>query len=561
MYVDSITLAAVADELREQALEGRVQDVIMPDADSLGLELYAGKRVWLLIKAARQAARIHFVDAKMRRGVESPNTLMLLARKYIEGARLSSVEQPAWERILRLSFSGPEGDVTLICEIMDQRSNLILTLGDEIMDCLRRVGANENRYRVIQPKERYLPPPALGKPIPTEINAGQLAAFLQQAGDTPAWRVLVERTIGISPLAAREIVFRASGDAEAPAFDVAGEIVYQALKELIDTVQAHQWQPGVIAAEGGFRAFAAYPITYLEGWQACASISVALTQYFGAPVGEDAYKGSKERAGQQIARVKERARRRLAALERQQADKTKIETLRKQGELLLAYSSVIQPRETHFEAQYDPEEAPLAIPLDPDLSALQNARRYFDKYEKAQRATAGIPALAKAVKQEMDYIAQLEADLELAENWPEIDAVRDELKKSGLWQGQALRSASGKPGLKRINTPEGCLILIGRNSEQNHKLITKFSGPRDLWLHARGKAGGHVIIRTDGRPVPETVIERAAALAAYYSTARTDALAEIDIVERRYVRPIKGGRPGMVTYKNERTLRVKPDKE
>jgi predicted ribosome quality control (RQC) complex YloA/Tae2 family protein len=69
--------------------------------------------------------------------------------------------------------------------------------------------------------------------------------------------------------------------------------------------------------------------------------------------------------------------------------------------------------------------------------------------------------------------------------------------------------------------------------------------------------GAHVILRSSGNVSDET-IERAAALAAWYSDGRNATAVPVDVTERRYVRKIKGAGPGMVTYRNERTLNVRP---
>src|SRR5258706_7852458 len=129
MYVDSITLAALTDEFNSLLAGGRVQDVTIASPASFGLEIYNNhQRYQLLISADPKTARCHLVEGKFRRGVEQPSTVALLIRKHLDGARLNAVEQPAWERILHFDFFGPEGDVRLIAEIMDQRSNLILTV-------------------------------------------------------------------------------------------------------------------------------------------------------------------------------------------------------------------------------------------------------------------------------------------------------------------------------------------------------------------------------------------------------------------------------------------------
>jgi len=128
MYVDAVTTAAVADELNRLVVGGRVQDVIEVDDRSIGLEIYAGGRHYLLMTVDPQAARVHLVPDRLRRGRRKPSPLGQLLDKYVDGARLQAVTQPPWERILHLDFSGHAGETRLIAETMDRRSNLILTV-------------------------------------------------------------------------------------------------------------------------------------------------------------------------------------------------------------------------------------------------------------------------------------------------------------------------------------------------------------------------------------------------------------------------------------------------
>ncbi len=565
MYVDSITLAALADELNTALAGGRVQDVVITTDLSFGLELYANRqRRYLLISAEPKSARCHLVSERFRRGVERPSTFALLIRKYVEGARLVEIVQPAWERILHFDFSGPEGDVRLIAEFMDQRSNLILTVEGEILDSLRRVGGRGSRQRVILPRQPYVPPPPQAKVAPDQVTESSLTAILRGAPDSPAWRALVDTISGVSPLLAREVIARSCGDAEAPAFDLAPKIVYGAFHPIIADALAHHWSPCIVPAEDGktVRAFAAYRLTTPGPSRPAESMSAALAAYFAAPAAAaDPYASAKQTVGRQIELAAVRIGRKRASLERQAAKADEIESLRKQGEMILTYAATLQPRQTELSAQYDVDGPPLTITLDPDRTAVENARTYFDKYEKAKRAAADVPTLIAAARREAAYLQQLATDLDLAESWPEIDTVREELQQAGYWQGKRTRAPrSGRPGIRRLTTPDGFVILVGRNAEQNHALVTEKSKPDDLWLHARNVTGSHVIIRNDGRPILDTVIQRAAELAAYYSAARAEASVEVVVTERRHVRPIKGGRPGQVTYKHERVVSARPGK-
>jgi predicted ribosome quality control (RQC) complex YloA/Tae2 family protein len=109
----------------------------------------------------------------------------------------------------------------------------------------------------------------------------------------------------------------------------------------------------------------------------------------------------------------------------------------------------------------------------------------------------------------------------------------------------------------------GNSVYVGRSGHQNELVTFDIAGPDDTWLHARGVPGSHVVIRWRSPDSPESLdtVEAAAALAAWYSAARDSGGVEVDVARRRHVRKIKGAGPGMVTYRNERTIRVQPAAE
>jgi len=92
-----------------------------------GMEVYAhGKREYLLASAHPEQARLHLAGEKLRRGVERPTPLLLLLRKYVHGGRIAAIERPPFERVLHLGVQHPEGNTTLIVEIMGRYSNIVL---------------------------------------------------------------------------------------------------------------------------------------------------------------------------------------------------------------------------------------------------------------------------------------------------------------------------------------------------------------------------------------------------------------------------------------------------
>ena len=562
MYFDAVTAMAVVDELKATLLGGRVQDTVEVDAETIGLEIYAShQRHYVVLSAHQQFARVHLNPEKLRRGVSKPSPLGLLLRRYAEGAWISAIEQPPWERVIVFEFDSPEGVFSLIAEPMERRANVLLVRDDGvIMDCLRRVGPQENRVRVSLPGKPYEPPPPQRlKRDPFTLTPTLLGDLLDANPGERTREVLTRGVLGISPLLAREMVFRATGETNTRAGDTSPRALLSTLQEMLSAFREGRWQPGVVRNEGVVTAYAAYPLSHLEGWEPVSGISQALVQYYGPLVGEDAYDAARQPVRQAIAEARARLQKKLESLRSGLQDDAALERLRRSGELLLAYQYTLQPGARELRAAYDVDGPELVIPLDPALTPLENARRYFEQYEKAKRARAGVPELIAATEQELAYLDQLATDLELATNWPEIGEVQEALQRNGYWRGP--RTAGPRGGLAgplKVTTETGHVIWVGRNARQNDQVTFEKGGPTDLWLHVRGLPGAHVIIKSSGGDVPPDVIRRAAELAAYYSAARNEARVLVDVTQRKYVRKIKGAKPGMVTYRNETPIEVIP---
>ncbi|MBI5666609.1 MAG: NFACT family protein [Chloroflexi bacterium] len=567
MYLDAYTLAALVDEFLDVLVGGRVQDVLDVDPTGLGLEIYAHhQRRYLYLSADSQHPRVHLVPDKLRRGVSKPLQLGLLFRRYVEGGIITHVSQPSWERIIVLDVQGPEGDVSIIVEPMERRSNLLLVQNGIILDCMRRVGPEENRYRLSLPQHEYkLPPPQIGKHDPAALTPETLLGIFQQNEDPKrkTQQVLASRLLGVSPLLAKEIVYRAGGDVNQKAMEADLARLLNAIRVVIEPLSRRQWQPGIAETENGVEAYSVYPLESIPGWHPMPSLSEALAAYYGAAVGEEAYAAAKVPVREELREAQAKLRARLASLEKSLTDEAERETLRQSGELILAYQYSIKPGQTELKAQYDPEQPELTITLDPTLTPLENAQRYFERYDKAKRALEDVPRLVDETRRELAFLNQLDTDLELAANWPEIDEVQQALQTRGYWRGKPTKriAGSGQSAPLKVVTKDNFVIWVGRNSRQNEQVTFGKGGGQDLWLHARDVPGAHVVIKFDGRKTPDAVIEQAAALAAYYSARRNDTRVPVDVTRVMYVRKIKGAGQGMVTYRNEETLNVQPRSE
>ena len=618
MHFDALMLAAVADELKETVAGGRVQQLVLPDSRSVALEIYAHRqRRHLLLSAHPQASRIHLLEHKPRRGVPKETPLLLLLRKYVRSARLESVELPVpFERVLFLRFHHPEhAATTLVVEPIGQLGNLILMNADDrILDALVRVPAGENAQRVLLPRRSYqLPPPQdrlpplEGSEEPHRDAAPSPAdeAGANQAQAPLLWRSLLNRFAGVSPTLAREAAWRATGDANAPLTTQAFVDARKALSNLWSSAAASDWTPGIAVDEqDGVAAFAPYELHFCGEFAQTDSASAAVAAFYAAQERDvsssrDEYAGVRGGVAALVRQAQTRVQSQLRALAADEPTPGEPERVRTQAGWLLALSSqitqeangpgaqegfslqdgwaAVQPApngqmqliifaaaDTSFGQAAEGQELAakgddLIVPLDPKHSPVEQAERMFDRAAKLERAARIIPRRRTSLEADRAYLQQLESDLSLAQDQPEIVAVREALREAGyLRQRRDRRDKVQRDRSQplRYLSPEGFPILVGRNARQNEIVTFTEAGRDDLWLHVRGGPGAHVIIRCGGQTVPAPTRTAAAQLAAWFSRQRGNTGVAVVIAPRHFVTRMAGGRPGQVHFRNEETISV-----
>jgi predicted ribosome quality control (RQC) complex YloA/Tae2 family protein len=572
MHFDALCLACMADELTSTLHNGRAQQVLLVDAHSVGIEFYAGgQRHNLLLCADPAAPRVHLVTHKLRRGVEGETPLLLLLRKHVRDAALTAVTQPdPTERVLRLTFSHKShGETILLAELIGRQANVLLLRPDgRILACLHPGMVGE---RALLPGRIYAPPPAQAKLPPLDDgSAGYyagLAALLVPEG--VLWKVLVAGVAGMSPTAAREVAWRAAGDAAART-PVEMLAVAQALQELWLPVQRGGWHPGVLEdAAGCATAFAPYPLHGAGAFRLTENLSTALAEVLNAPAASapqpagpvataDPYAAQRAAMAAMLRRVRGQVQRRLDALAADEPAPGAAAQARTQAEWLLALASQVEPGQQVLEVTLEDEV--LVILLDATLSPVAQAERLFKRAAKLERAAHFIPQRRRQLREDLAFVDQLVYDLAQAANQPEIAAVRAALVGAGLLPaGKRTQPGDGtRPaGPLRVMSAGGFEILVGRNARQNEQVTFKLAAGEDLWLHARGVPGAHVVVKTAGRLPDAATVDLAAQLAAYHSGARGEARVDVIVTTRRHVHRAPGGRIGQVTI-SEETVRTAP---
>jgi predicted ribosome quality control (RQC) complex YloA/Tae2 family protein len=563
MYFDALCMACMADELRQQILGGRIQQVLIPDKLSVGLEIYAQhQRHYLLASAHADLGRVLLTSEKLRRGEGKPTGILLLLRKYARGAHLSAIERPPLERILRLEFDHPEwGCSELILEVMGRHSNIILVdASGRVLDSVKRVGEHLSRSRPILPGRPYTPPPPQAKLPPAELTEHRLREILAgREPETQVWQALVGGLRGISPLLAREISFRALGQPRATVAQVERLTpLLDAIDTLLAPLEEGQWQPSIVQEGDRPVVYAPYPVTHRGEPQPVESMSQAIEVYVAAVTDLDPYAAAKRPLREEIAAARARLERRRKAVQSSMAQAAHAQQWREWGDWILTYAHSIEPRQKELVIEPGDGEV-LIIPLDPAKPAVENAQVYFSRYRKAQRAAKDGPARLEEVTLALQDLEQIETDLDLAANRPEIEEVRGVLVEAGYLRRKGGKRAKGPQSRPlSLTSPDGLAILVGRNSRQNDEVTFQRARGDDWWFHARGVPGAHVIVRARGQSLPPDTIQYAAELAAYYSRSRGEADVAVDYTRRRRVRRIRGAAPGLVSYAGEKTVRVIP---
>lgn len=569
MHFDALTLAAMAHELQEMLAGGRVQQVLLPDAHSVGLEIYARRaRHYLLIAAAPGGGCLYLAGQKLRRGVEPETPLLLLLRKYVRESLLAQIVQPdPTERIVHFHFDHPaHGTTTLVVEPMGRLSNLyLLNPAGMILECVHRVRPGEHAQRVLMPGKPYIPPRSLDRLAPWDDGSDdyyvRLAALLGRPG--PLWKAIAEGIAGSSPTLGREVAWRVAGDVHAPAAGAEVAAVAKVL-QAIWTV-AHAPQPGVWLEAGRAVGYSAYPVGFRPGFTARATLSQAVAEVLTAASGTsaavtptaDAYAALRRQTAAQLDAARRRVQRRIEAAQGDLPDPAATARLRREAEWLLALHHQVAPGQTRLEIELGDDDT-FTIDLDPTLSPIEQAQRRFKQAGKWDRAAEHIPARLAQLAGDLEFVDQLASDLALAENQPQIAAVAAELARSGLLPPRPNRPAPPRVAepLLRVYADSGFEIVVGRNARQNEKVTFEIATSADLWLHVRDAPGAHVVIRSGGRPVDDVTLRQAAQWAAYHSARRGDRAVAVMVAPRRLVSRHPGGRPGLVQVRSSETVTV-----
>ncbi len=559
MAFDGITIATIVKECENNIVGGRIVKIAQPEQDELLVTIKNnGMQYRMILSASASLPLVYFTTKNKQSPLTAPNFCMLL-RKHLQNARIISVTQPDFERIIRIEMEhlNELGDICtkyLVVEMMGKHSNIILINHEErIVDSIKHISGMVSSIREVLPGRDYFVPVAKEKANPLEVDCATAKRLIQEEGK-PVYQGIYCSMTGISPVIAKEICARANVGADSMVTHISDqelEGVAQVLTSLMEEVKkgkflSHIYYDGVTPME-----YAGIPLTMYENQRASLyqTMSELIEVYYREKsiVTRIRQKSADLRRIVQVAMERNTKKYKLQC--KQLEDTNQKEKFRIYGELLNTYGYGIPAGEGSIEVLNYYEDKMVKIPLDTTLTPIENAKKYFERYGKLKRTYEALTTLTEETGAEIQHLESISNALDIAIKEEDLVEIKEELMESGYIRRRAnskKEKVTSKPF--HYKSSDGDDIYIGKNNIQNEELTFRFATGNDWWFHTKGIPGSHVIVKAAGEELSDRTFEEAASLAVYYSKGRGQEKVEVDYVQKKHVKKPAGSKLGFVVY-------------
>lgn len=541
MSFDGYFLHHMQKELSRELVAGRIQKISQPSDKELVLTIRSHHTNHkLLLSAHPILGRIHITSHPLPNPPQ-PSAFVMLLRKHLQGAIIESIAQTDNDRILTISVRNSDelGDsisVSLIIEIMGKHSNILLVDNDShtILEVIKHVSLSQNSYRTLLPGAHYhLPPQQDNKLNPFAASDEAIIKLLHTTECTPKDLQCHWQGLG------RDTAKTLSQRLATPSLDNFRDFFNQ------ETYPSSSNEGfSAVASEGNPEHF--------------ASLSLMLDAYYLEKAERDRVTHQAHDMIQKVQQELEKNRKKLIKQKEELAATENAEIFRQKGELLTTYLTQIPNNQDSVTLNNYYTDKPITIALDVALTPNQNAQRYFKRYQKLKEAVKHLGKIITETQEAIHYLESVEILLTQASS-KDIPAIREELSETGIIKKSKRDKTSKRlPPRKFLASDGKTIILVGRNNIQNDELSFKIANKNNLWFHAKDIPGSHVIITNNSDP-SDNIKTEAAEIAAYFSKARLSNLVQVDMIEAGKLHKPTGSKPGFVTYRHQKTLRVTPD--
>ncbi len=567
MNLGYLTLRRLTEELGRAVVGKQVKAAAMRGEHDLILDFENAPGI--LLSASPVLGRICLSHQKANGDQDLPAWVT----KFVVHGVIESVDQVPFERVIVLKFSkrdrlGGKSSCRLITEVMGRNSNVILVSEPDgrVEGALRRISERVNRKRQILPGKPYVGPPPLNRPLPEEVSVAQLETALQSNPSTPA-DALQKCVAGMDKLIAGDLLHQSGIIAGGAPSESSLSTLSRLLAEFFEA-PAYLDRPSITRSGKRFSVCTVrLPNAAPDIIEQFDTVSEAIEELAVIEVREAGTGSRKGEIEKELRTVLEGIQRKMIRIESDIEDSQNADLYEKYGNILMANLHEIKSGMDTITLPdiYDADAPPVTIPLNLKRLPHENARTYLKRSTKARK---GGPILENRLEKSRAEQKELESSLNQIDQvtQQDLEAFQDRLITKGYLRPrkktpEAKRRKVAEGGIhpRRYRTSDGWSVLVGRNNTENDRL-TAGAAREDIFLHAQGCPGSHVILKSAGNAgsPPKKSLEEAARLAAYWSKARNSRTVPVNYTEVRHVNKPRGAAPGLVRIRNEKTLFVNP---
>ncbi len=575
MAFDGITTKVIADEL--QTLAGsRIDKIFQPNKNEIVIGLYLdGKNYALNISIDAQNYRINLTTHSKANPQVAPNFCMLL-RKHLIGLKLKNVIASNLERLVILEIEGFDEfeDIIskkLVIELMGKHGNIILI--DEsniIIDSLRHIKSEDNSNRNILPHTKYQFPTStkinfldvknyddFKSNLPIEISITNISQEISNTYNGLS-KIFIEniiRTLNIKNLDDNSL-----------------EKIYNYINSIVQKTSSENLYFKIIEIEANNKIKKDYFLCEGNSNSFAFSLNFFIDDFYYNKESSENFKSYRDTTLKLILDVLKKYKTRLLNINSKLKECENMDTYKLYGELITANLYRIENKNLEsvtVENYYDNNNL-ITIPLDKKYIPSINAKKFFKKYNKLKNTLEIVGIQKQETLQELDYLESIVYELENASSIEEVAQIFDEISENVLFKdtiGKKQKFSKMKKSKLTKNkevsfnpikyTFDGFTVLVGRNNKENDYLTLKYANKSDLWFHTKDIHGSHVILKTTGENIDDSILYKCAQLAVKHSKAKHSSNVPVDYCQVKYVKKPNGAKPGMVIYTTNKTIFVK----
>ena len=554
LQIDSLLIEAFYTENKDFLIGARVQKIQQPTSREIILKLRnQGESRKLYININPAFYHICFMDKnnEARRNIEIPKQppmFCMLLRKHMEGAKIINVNRPNFERILELNFEnynelGDKIEECLAIELMGKHSNVILYNSDNniIIGCAHNIGAEKSKERELAGGLPYIYPPKLNK---KNLLSTKFANFKDSILKTEnSLKIAIANKYHSLSQALIEEICKLENINSNISANLTNErdlqILFLKLHELLENKNKKY------STDNEYSKFSCINNLGIE----YKNVNNLIDDYFAHNIELTLTNNLKQTLTQKINKDLKKQINIQNNQQKQIEKKDKAKMYMTKGNLLTANTYIIKKGTKSIDLiDYETNKS-ITIELDENLTAIENAQKYFNLYNKTKKAWIVAEELLEKTKDEINYLNQILYEIQTSTNLKELKEISDELR---VEKDIPKNKKQEKIYIEKIQI-DGFDIYIGKNGKQNDYIYSKISSPNDIWFHTLNTPGSHIIVKAHNstQKLKDPTILKIAQLAKEYSTAKNSTKVSVIYTQRKYIKRPNNTKSGFVVYKNE----------